>query len=421
MRNSRRSSAFRILPIILVAEFYAIFYRGMPWAGEWDWTVDWINGATILTGPLVAGCAAYDTYLWRPASAQNVARSTPRGEWQPALICWANASVGVAVHVSGLITGVVINLWVDTGATVHLQSIPVALLAIIACASIGIILGYAVRNPVAAPIAVIATFGLAYLASSGTVPTYFRVGGVTGSMVGLTWDWSVLVLLGLGLGAMSGIALSAIRLHNSPLRGVRVGTTAFAIAAAIALVASILGLGQHGDERLTSQQGPTSFSCAGDTPRVCLASQTQRQLKWLAARMDSSAQVLTAAGASVPRTFRQFVRPSDLQPADGVLFRESTTMNRSRGTAQEVAYYLTTPRDCPELYGDKPPVDSYFFAQHLLETWILLRHGDISLDDVRGNEQYEWLSRPSAEQSKWVAETYTALASCSFTDLKPPQ
>ena len=44
---------------------FVLVSRGAPWRGEWLWTFDWVAGASILLGPVLAGAAAYEVATYR--------------------------------------------------------------------------------------------------------------------------------------------------------------------------------------------------------------------------------------------------------------------------------------------------------------------------------------------------------------------
>ncbi|WP_270887417.1 hypothetical protein [Pedococcus sp. 5OH_020] len=181
------------LGVSLAVMGFTLLARGAPWRGEWAWTFDWVAGSSILSGPLFAGMAAYETAHDRPfdrgvagptAARKAVAALAPlTGPAAAVLSAYAGAIV-VAGGVSWgqrptdrmnptmlLLGGLVLAVFGLAGTAVGqvLAPIPAAL-----CAWLG---GLAV------------TLGSAAVG----VPHLFRIGAATGSLAGLGLRPSVVV------------------------------------------------------------------------------------------------------------------------------------------------------------------------------------------------------------------------------------
>ena len=187
--TTRTSMAWRLLPLLVVAEVFACLSRGAPWLGEWAWTIDSINGAIIVMGPLLGGLSALDaSQVFRRGETPWVA-SLPRGWLMPFTLIASNWLVGVGIHISALIAGSAANLYVGAEGPVSLQSVPTALLVLAACAAIGVLSGALLPNPVTAPLCAAVLFGVTVVGADASSPLrVFRPGGSTGTLVGLTWD-----------------------------------------------------------------------------------------------------------------------------------------------------------------------------------------------------------------------------------------
>ena len=207
----RASTAWRLLPVAMAAEFFAIFSRGRPWVGEWNWTTDWVNGATILTMPLLAACAAHDAAALSRPETRALVVSAPRGLLGFTWPTWSSWVLFSAVHLMGLACGFALNIHVGAGSSPSLISVPLAFTALAAAGAIGQAIGLACPNSVAAPLAGVSLLAVNFIGAGNVVPQFMRVGGATGSLVGLTWETRVLVLglaihLGLLLGLTAGLA-----------------------------------------------------------------------------------------------------------------------------------------------------------------------------------------------------------------------
>ena len=190
----RASTAWRLLPAAVAAELFAIFNRGWPWLGEWNWTTDWVNGATILTMPLLAACAAHDAAAMSGAETRALVVSAPRGLLGFTWPAWSGWVLFSAVHVLGLVGGLAVNLYLGAGSAPSLISVPLAFSALAAAAATGQAIGVACHHVVAAPLAGVLMLAVNLIGAGNVVPQVMRIGGATGSLVGLTWDGHVLVL-----------------------------------------------------------------------------------------------------------------------------------------------------------------------------------------------------------------------------------
>jgi hypothetical protein len=413
----RRSAALAAVPVLMIAELYAIFYRGTPWWGEWNWSVDWANGATILLGPLVAGCAAFDVSTWRGSRVRALLRSVPRGSLSSALLALSNAAVGCVVQLAGLVIVLAMNLVVGAGGLPDLRTVPLALLMLLASAFVGAGIGLVLPALFAAPTSVVVVFAGTYLASSGAVPPYLRVGGSTGSLLGLTWNPVLALLVAAGL-ALAVLAVGgALILSDGPVapRAVRV----VAALGAVGFAATYVVLTNGPDDRLERTSGSISYECRGERPRVCMADQTSRQLEPLTQAMRVAAEPLRRVGAQPAEHYQQIV-PGRPAPRDaGPLFIESDALNRTPSAAA-VAAYLTVPASCPQYTGTTPPPQAVFDAQRLLQQWILLRTGAEPLAAFAAEPGHGWLSQSFDAQSDWIRRTYAQLRSCDLDAVALP-
>lgn len=78
---SRAERAISILTLLAVALF-TLYDRGGEWRGEWDWSIAYAMGTTVLTGPVVAAIAAW--LGWNRHGLRAATDSAPRG-WLVAL------------------------------------------------------------------------------------------------------------------------------------------------------------------------------------------------------------------------------------------------------------------------------------------------------------------------------------------------
>jgi hypothetical protein len=416
----RASTAWRLLPAALAAELFAIFSRGAPWLGEWNWTTDWVNGATILTMPLLAACAAHDAAALSGADARALVVSAPQGLLGFTWPMWSSWVLFGAVHLVGLVCGFAMNVQVGAGSSPSLISVPLAFSALAAAGATGQAIGVACPKVVAAPLAGVALLAVNFIGAGNVMPQFMRIGGATGSLVGLTWDGHVLLLdlaihVGLVVALTAGLA-SVVwpRVDRWPrylLMSLGVGSA----------TASLLVLHSNSWTRLEPSERPVAFACHQGVAEVCMAEATSRKLTSLSRAVDDQLVTLQAASAAIPSRFRQVIpgQPA-LPPGTAPLFIESEGLNAPTTSTEEAAGYLTTPAMCPQLVADKPPPPAYFAARQLLYTGLLVSQDELSLPSIADAAARRWLSLASPEQATWISDSYEKLTSCALDELSLP-
>ena len=416
----RASTAWRLLPAALAAELFAILNRGWPWLGEWNWTTDWVNGATILTMPLLAACAAQDASAMSGPETRALVVSAPRGLLGFTWPAWSGWVLFSAVHLLGLVGGFAMNLSLGAGSAPSLISVPLAFSALAAAAATGQAIGVACHHVVAAPLAGALLFAVNFIGAGNVVPQVMRIGGATGSLVGLTWDGHVIVLdlaIHAGLVIALTVGLAGVvwpRVDGRPRH-------LLTWVAGGGVAASLLLLQSNTWSRLEPSAHPVELTCRDGLAEVCMAEATSRKLTSLVAALDDQVAILREASATAPPVFRQVVpgQPA-LPPSVAPLFIESERLNATTTSAQEAAGYLTTPAMCPQLTADKPPLPTYFAARALLHDWLLVSQGELSLADIADLGARRWLGLASSEHATWIRDTYEKLTTCELDDLSLP-
>ncbi len=416
----RAGLAWRLVPVCLAVELYAVFTRGTPWLGEWNWTTDWINGATVLTMPLVGACAAYDASSMLRRESRALVISSPRGLLGFTWPTWSTFLALAPVHAVGLLVGFALNLRADAGGSPSLASVPIAFTALAAAAAIGHGVGLALPQVVAAPVAGVVLLALNVVGAGNLVPQFMRIGGATGTLAGLTWDPRVLILdllihLALVVGLTWGLAqLLWPRTGRAP-RATTLG------GCVLAALISLLALQWNTWPRLRPATESLALVCHQARVEVCLAETTSRKLSSLSAALDEQVAVLEAARVAVPRRFEQVASATPrLQPGTAPLFIESDVLNSTRTSAEEAAAHLTQPAFCPQLVGDRPPPPTYFEVRRLLELWLLASLGELTSASVADPALQQWLVGTPTRQADWVATTYAQLTACRLADVSLP-
>ncbi|MFC5677832.1 hypothetical protein [Aeromicrobium endophyticum] len=419
----RRSSTVGFVPVLVVVQAFCLLQRGTPWLGEWDWTADWAGGVTVVTGPLLAGCTAFEVLRWRTAATWSLLRQTPRGGHAAWLCALPVLVIGVVVHVVATASVLVATAMaggeprIDTGF-VLVVVLPVVALA--AAASIGAATAACWRSLLAVPLAAAIVFGLTAFPDRLMLPDVLKVGGTTGSLVGLTWDSRQQAAALAVLVMVSVFAVVVMHARDAVRRGP--ASRSIVAASAVALVAAVVLAQSVPSSRLRPSGAPIRYACtAASGTTVCLASQTSRQLAWLAAQIIRQSEPLAAIGVRLPRRYQQVV-PYRRQP-DGVapILLEPDSINARRGDARRVPDLLAMPALCAADTGEVPPPDEVFVARSAISAWLSVRNGLSETSDYRVEVFGEWLGQTAPDQQAWIRTTYAQLTACAYADVRLPE
>ncbi|GAA0573083.1 hypothetical protein GCM10010172_67140 [Paractinoplanes ferrugineus] len=411
----RRDAGWWTPALLLTVELAGLFSRGTPWRGEWAWTVDWANGMTILAGPLLAGIVAYHVHKtarrdWNPIAYPAVRTGQPI--LHQALADWI---VACTVHLVVLLFAIGLTATTRPTGLIPWSLLPLGPVVLVAFAGIGALCGTLIRSLVAAPIAAAGAFGLTYLGATGAIPAAFRVGGATGSLVGLTLDRRVGGAMAIFLVAVALLCAAVVAVRRSPMLPPR-STAAAGVALAL-LATGYFTLQHTGSDKYVVDAKPLKYTCEGQTPRVCMATGTTRQLDALTNAMHTQAQVLTAAGIDIPDTFYQDVPNRQADPTQGLIIMTTDSVNAANPNPQDVADYLSFPAACKAFFGEFPPETA---LQARAAVADLIRHGNKLQPMVLGNDQAirDWMDSSAA--SVWLKSTYDKLRTCDLAKISLP-
>ncbi|MCD4523353.1 hypothetical protein [Nocardioides sp. cx-173] len=388
--------------------------RGADWLGSWKMALGAGLFGLTLIGPAASGiaCAVYARFAG--SGAERLVAIGPRPWWpwlRPALATWSLAAAALLAITLATTTA----SWL-AGSVAYPETAWVvvpALCVLAAQVAVGVLLGATGRRRWLAPVAAVATFGLGVLGAVGVIADIFRVGAITGSYAGETFDASTYALqAGAALGAAAGLLLLSNRtaVGGAPL------PRAVVLACVLGGAGCYVAMGQ-GLHEFTRPVADPQLVCRGTTVRVCLARETTRPLDDLAARMERQAAALTDLGLDLPPRFVQPEAARDPDPAHGVLSLLDEEL-ADTVSDESAARSLATPADCAAYSADIPPPEASFDARRLLARWLLMRAGllEPDLDDVDG----AWLGAGLDEQRSWVVSTYDRLRRCDLEALRLP-
>lgn len=394
--------------IALVAAFALWSYR--EWPGQWPWTVDAVNGSTVLTGPLTAALAA--AVQLTASRLAPVADASPRGWLVPVRSAGIAAATGLAVLTATAVVAAAVTAAGPHGGPLEWWSLSVGVLTLGMCALAGSLAAYWIPQRVVVPAVGVVLF---LLGAFGPVllRDLLRHGPSTGSLAGLVWDPDVLVGRLLGLVAVSAcLVVAMLPWRQARGRGLRV---VLAVAVGAALVGALACLDRAGSYRWTASD-ETPSRCAGSAPAVCLSASSVRRLSVTHEAVRRPAALLARAGVELPPVFDEELpyRPGD--PEHGTL--QPVTVERP--SLREGAALLTRPSPCPQ-WSDPagPPAPVVFEAEQVLVEWMVARGGGRPV--AHSPAMKDWLATIGSESATaWVVRTYRSLRTCSFEAVTLP-
>lgn len=412
---ARRRSALWLWPVFLAVDLLALFSRGLQWQGEWAWTVDWANGGTILLGPLLAGVVAYDVQRLGSPSANTAMTAALRGPQVPLQIGIANWIWAAAAHALTLVVAVAATAATSPSGSIPLLLLPIGFIALLAFAALGALVGSLIRSLIAAPIATVACFALTYLGATGVVPKAFRIGGVSGTLVGLRYSESVNSWIAAMLIAVTGLAaLVAVYRWSALLRSTQWVTGGLSVAL-LATAWTVLQV--NGDYRFEPQRTAVSFRCAGSAPEVCMAVGTTRQLSTLAAAMHEQAAPLTALGIALPDRYYQDVANVAPHQGAGVFYLAVEEVNAPMPDPVVIADYLTVPAPCPQFTSHDAPPEEALYARSIVAD-VIRQKNDLPTGLLMDDKAKAWMS--SGDVDAWTKQTFDALTTCNLARINVP-
>jgi len=396
--------------VLLAVSLFVLYSRGGEWQGDWNWTLSYAMGTTVLTGPVAAAIAA-----WLAASRHGLRVMTdpaPRGWLVGAR--WAGEAwlAGMAALVATTVVASVYTLIVPHGGPIDMLNFAEAPVLLAAYAAMGAAAGILLPHPVTAVLMAPLTFLAAMVGAEYITFDFLRATIMsTGSVAGLRWSGLTVLEAVTGLAAVTCVLIAltfGVSAHR--LAMVALASVGIALLGASAAVSHT-----HGTEQW-EPSGEFATECAGTAPVVCVMPSNVGALAALAPEVDRLAAYLRRAGATVPQRFEQSLLGVKDPSIGGFDLNEG---GLTRVDPELAAAILSTPSDCPAYRSfNSPPPDIAFTARDLIKAWILRQAGEhVDLDD--GHERTWQRSSPAAQRA-WVVRTYAQLAACDLRHLRPP-
>ncbi len=199
-----REERIAFLVALCILGGIALFNRGTPWAGEWNWTLAAATGSTTLSGPGVSAVAAW--LMVQQRRQASVTDSTPRA-WQiggrTAVVAWL---LGITVQVIILVAAIAVTVVAGVDGPFYPVSLVPTPFLLGAFAAFGAALGRAAPHLVTVALAGPLAFGIAAVGPVQGSLQFLRANIPTGSLVGLRWDTTTLLIQ---IASLLGVALVA--------------------------------------------------------------------------------------------------------------------------------------------------------------------------------------------------------------------
>ncbi|WP_162561539.1 hypothetical protein [Salinispora mooreana] len=339
--------------IVLSVQAFNFFDRGMPWRGEWNWTVDWSGSGLVIIGPLLAGVAAVDGGRIKNEHRLPQARMLSH-PIRAVLGLWLTAALpaGLAYLLSTSIFLYIADSATLVPRTPALFLILAQICALLSYILLGSVIGRMLGAVVGAPVSVIGAVAVYWnLGRSGGGFAPFDVGSATSSLLGLQFSTTYLFLQ---FGFMLVFMASCLAMHaalNSRLRGL------VAVGLAIAL---LLSSSNSADIPRFEEHGVSASTCVSKQVTVCVYPEHERFLPDLARDVSVIHDAAGQLGISdlLPRVYVERIPGEGVRPDDdrrGRVEIKPDDFSTGRVPLADVVYAVVLPWHCPQLFGEEPP------------------------------------------------------------------
>ena len=413
----RTSSPLSSICLLSAVEIVVLSSRGLPWRGEWAWTMDWAAGATVLTGPVVAGLAAYEAGRWRSALVGVVMPSARRrilGSLSPAI---GPLLSGTLVYLLGTLTVLLITAVSSPTDNFEPQILLLGFLKLVAYVALGWAIGGRLQPIIGAVSALIIGYGLVLLASGDGAFSFLRIGGSTGPIAGMDVNNYAVLARSLLLVALAIACAVAVASQYSNTKSLRPIVVALAMTLAVGGATIVHRQGAE-PYRLASSQDRI---CRGTTVQVCMLVGNTTQLDSWASQIERSVTILSSSGLQFPSKYEEPApTAAGRNPSVGELFFDPGTVNTAPPNRVMIVETLSTPATCPGFAAEIPPtgaMNARYWLSHWMyhRIWPNMGGGEVDPTVVA------WMTQtPTSQQDSWVRATLMNLKSCALEKLAIP-
>ncbi len=392
----------------------AIVMSDRNWVYNWEWAIDWANGATILLAPVAAGVAAWDG--WRLLG--NVTPAPTATADRPWKASTAIAAAHSAASVGAWLVGVAVALGIvvshgarPVGESWVLFLHPPAIL--MAASALGVLAGACSRKWFVAPGVMLGAFlVIVTLENVGPFGRFLTAGGHTAwaaTLRPIGWFVGLKVLI---LAAASAAALAAAASDRTPgvvAKPLRSGARTASVAAALGLFVGGVFVPTLGGEY---EQITPQLECVGSQPTVCIASDNVAILEPFDTALRSAFASLEPYGIEPPARYIDAAALVEPTPDSGILFAATWQLDDGVVSIDAIADSVATPAACPEYFGDDEPT-VFLDAASVLREWVVSRASGKPMKWNRIGVE----AMPDAAVDDWAREAYGYLRTCDSDGL----
>lgn len=334
-----RRGVFRIGELPLLLTFVLVdgitLVSDTRWIGEWNWTVEWLNGGLYLAG---GALCAISTFIAIPYLKSGSTALFGAHRFRPALrllllVQMKPILIGLIGH--GVILGIGLSVTASTHPTGTLSAggFMYAVLPILFFSALGTVLAVYLPSLTGVVLSFAVAYILGYLAATLTISLPIVVGGTYVSMVGLKYEG-----LTLGASAVTTVALAlSLTLLGSVLLVMRerpwgrtLGTSALVL---LLVVPTILDL--RYDEPVVESAESVPLVCDHGEPNVCVLEGHTRNLPLVSAKLRDAYNVMEVSGVERPITVSEKPAAGGVSSGTQQLALNASELNRANFSDSE--------------------------------------------------------------------------------------
>jgi hypothetical protein len=365
----RRSTATIAFPGMLIIEFMVVFSRP-GWTHEWGWALGQASIGTVLLAPLLAGVVALDRARRVEPTVALLASGSPRGRLGILALPVASCAWATAAWLAGMACAALIAA--RGGAVgppdpwIFIE--PPVLLILAAC--VGLAVGTLMKGPLAGPVAaLILLLGRLLIGNLNLrLEGILAAGGAGGSQAGIIRNpLSASALVSIHL-AMSAMAIILVVTKSPGILG-RGALRVISLTAGVVLVL-VSGYALHAvSARMAPYQAEAGHDiCLSGRAVVCGHYQANYVLDASQKSLSIAFDALSGSGIKWQEKYNLY-NGLVVPPDHGVLQVVVEDVKDGELSNFDVANTLASPRNCRELFGDRPP-EQIMTDQQVVRDWV---------------------------------------------------
>lgn len=413
--EARHSVALASLPLII----FAHCALAIKWL--WPGTDVWLNmtsavvGASMLSGPVVAGIAAWAATRERRRRTAYLRLTAARSGFTLPLLEWS--VVVLAAAAAYLVVALVLGVKTAVGATAghpDIAWLATGLVALVLIATLGYVMGRLVPKVWTPPVValLIYVYSAWNLRHSGTPWSYLSP--ITMQETSLFRPMNHVLIAGQAIWYLAVMVLAAgvLALYVSSGR-LRVPILTIIASLIVAGVGAGIVISQRG--RILGHPDVVHYSCSATVPQVCVHPAFSRGLPRVTTLFLSLHSKIEGTPADFAR-LQQLPRDATMQPADGSR-RFALDSYRDEDIRWAINEYLDESSiggmSCS---GQQAYEKGYVTNVNIVRSWLT---DDVSqvVGDQSASSRLRWFSALSEDQRKvWFKENYAHITDCDLAN-----